>query len=320
MQRTVDQNRTALKQVDAEIDRLKAQQRMREEQTLTEKLTVRYNIERARLEIGKEDVLPAIEIEKARLGLAKAEQKMREFEARQEADRVGAEADLTSLELKRDKAKADLAQSERSIAALTLTAPIGGVVTLSPNFRARTGMGMTAPMFKEGDRAWPGAAIAEIPDLESIQVNAPLDESERGALQLHQPVSLRIDAVPDREHKGVVAEISQLARLDYSSWPVKKNFDLTVRLEPIDSRLRPGMSATARVAVERLPDSILIPVEAVFEKGGRTVSFVQNAIGFKEQTIEVSRRGEGQVLISRGLSPGQHVALKDPTGNGGRTK
>jgi len=245
---------------------------------------------------------------------------MREFEAKLAADRVGAEADLAALALKRDKAQADLAQAERNMAALTLTAPIEGVVTLSLNFRAITGMGFTAPVFKEGDRAWPGAAIAELPDLASIQVNAPLDESERGVLQLKQPVSLRIDAVPDREHMGVVAEISPLARLDYSSWPVKKNFDLTIRLEQLDPRLRPGMSATARVAVERLADSILIPVEAVFEKNGKIVSFVQNNGIFEGQTVEVSRRGEGQALISRGLKPGQRVALKDPSLDTGRNK
>jgi HlyD family secretion protein len=91
-------------------------------------------------------------------------------------------------------------------------------------------------------------------------------------------------------------------------------------LEQLDPRLRPGMSATARVAVERLPDSILIPVEAVFEKNGKTVTFVQNNGIFEEQTVEVSRRGEGQALISRGLKPGQHVALKDPSLDTGRNK
>ena len=313
LQRTVDQNRSALKQVDAEIDRLKAQQKLQQEQSLTDEMKVRYDIERAKLEVGKEEVLTAIEVEKARLGLAKAEQKLIEFQAKMASNRVGVEADLAASMQKRAKAQADLEQAERNKAALTLRAPINGIVTLMPNYRARTGFGLTAPVFKEGDRGWAGAPIAEIPDLATIQVNAPVDESERGRIALQQSVSLRIDAVPDKEHKGVVAAVSPLARPDYSGWPIKKNFDLTIRLEQMDPRLRPGMSATARIAVERLPDSILVPVEAVFEKNGRTVCYVQDNGRFVEQIVEVTRRGEGQALIARGLAAGRRVTLKDPT-------
>jgi len=317
MQRTVEQNRSALKEAEAEIDRLKAQLRIRAEQSATDMMKVMYDIERARLELGKEAVLPAIEVEKARLGVARAEQRRREFEARAEADKVAAEADLAAAEQKRAKAQSDLSQAERNVAALTLTAPISGIATLMPNYRARAGFGLNAPSFKEGDRAWPGAGIVEFPNLSTIQVTARLDESERGRLRLGQTVSLRVDALPDREHKGVVSAISALARLDYSGWPVRKNFDLTVQLEQLDPRLRPGMSATARIAVERLQGSILVPAAAVFDKGGRTVCYVQSRERFEERLVQVSRRSEEQVAVMTGLSPGLRVALSDPTGQSG---
>ena len=89
--------------------------------------------------------------------------------------------------------------------------------------------------------------------------------------------------------------------------------DLTVRLEQPDPRLRPGMSATVRIAVERLPGSILIPAEAVFEKNGRTVGYVLAKNGFEERRIHVARRGDGNTVIGDGLRVGERVALKDPT-------
>ena len=314
VKRTADQNRTILKQVEAEIQRANAQQRLREEQILTDVMSAKFGLERARLDASTQEVIPAIEHEKNVLALAKAEQKVREVETRIEASRIGAAADLAGTYRRRDKAKADLDQAEHNLAALTLVSPVDGIITILPNSRARTSiMGGSTPVFKEGDRTYPGAGIAEVPDLSTIQANAPVYEADRGKVAPGQPVSLRVEGVPDKEHKGKVRDISPLAKLDYSSYPVRKSFDLAVQLEQPDARLRPGMSATFRVEVERLPGSIVIPAEAVFDRGGRMVGYVLASGVFQERLLEVGRRGDGQILVAGGLKPGERVALKDPT-------
>ena len=92
---------------------------------------------------------------------------------------------------KRDKAKADLEQAERNLAALALTSPGDGIITLLPNSRARLSyVGGAAPVFKEGDRAWAGAAIAELPDMATIHAVTPLYEADRGRVEVGQPVTL----------------------------------------------------------------------------------------------------------------------------------
>ncbi len=315
LQRNADQFRNTLKQVEAEIQRANAQQKLREEQILTDAMSAQFGLDRARLDATTKDVIPAIEHEKNVLAVAKAEQKVHEVDAKIASSRVGAAADLAATLRRRDKAQADLALAEKNMAALTLTSPVDGIVSVLPNLRARTSPfgGGTTPPFKEGDRAWAGAGIAEVPDLTTIQANAPVYEADRGKVAPGQPAALRVDGVPDREHKGRVYEISTLAKLDYSSYPVRKSFDLTVRLEAPDPRLRPGMSANFRVEVERLPNSIVIPAEAVFDKGGRIVAYVLANGGFEERSLEIARRGDGEVLVARGLKQGERIALKDPT-------
>lgn len=315
LQRNADQYRSTLKQVEAEIQRANAQQKLREEQIVTDAMSAQFSLDRARLDASTQDVIPAIEHEKNLLAVAKAEQKVHEVDAKIVSSRVGAAADLAGTLRRRDKAQADLAQAEKNLAALTLTSPVDGMVTVLPNLRARTSPfgGGTTPPFKEGDRAWAGAGIAEVPELTTIQANAPVYEADRGKVAPGQPASLRVDGVPDKEHKGQVFEISTLAKLDYSSYPVRKSFDMTVRLEAPDPRLRPGMSANFRVEVERLPNSIVIPAEAVFDKGGRIVAYVLANSGFEERLLEIARRGDGQVLVARGLKQGERIALKDPT-------
>ena len=58
------------------------------------------------------------------------------------------------------------------------------MVTIMPNFRAQNWMsGNTTPDFKQGDRAWGGAVIAELPDLSTARISARVDESDRGRTQ-----------------------------------------------------------------------------------------------------------------------------------------
>ncbi|MBN2320139.1 MAG: efflux RND transporter periplasmic adaptor subunit [Acidobacteria bacterium] len=313
LERIADQFRSALEQAEAEIDRLKAQQSLAEEKNLTEAMSARFALERARLDAGTREVIPAIEHEKNVLAVAKAEQRVRELKTKMESSRIGAEANLAGAIRKRDKALADLEKAKSNLADLTLRSPIDGTITLLSNSRARTSiLGGSSPLFKEGDRLWAGASIAEIPDITTIQATAPVFEAERGRIELGQPILLRIEAIPDKEHLGTVRDISPIAQLDYSSYPVKKSFELNIDLIDPDPRLKAGMTATVQVEVERLPDSIMIPVEAVFDKNNRIVAYAVSSNGYEERTLQLTHRGRKYVRVADGLEPGEKVSLKDP--------
>jgi multidrug efflux pump subunit AcrA (membrane-fusion protein) len=124
---------------------------------------------------------------------------------------------------------------------------------------------------------------------------------------------VRADAVPDKEMVGKIGDISALARVDFSSWPPQRNFEMVVELNQIDPRLRPGMNTTVRVAVDRIADVVLIPARAVFEKAGRSVAYVQQPRGgWDERLVQIARRGQEQLVVRDGVQPGDRVALKDP--------
>jgi multidrug resistance efflux pump len=210
---------------------------------------------------------------------------------------------------KRDKARFDMEHAQRQLGGLEITAPVDGVVAIMPNWRSCC----PPPDFKVGDRAWPGQVIAEVPDLSTLRVVARLEEAERGRMQQGQRVVVRADAVPDKELDGKIADISALARVDFSNWPPQRNFNMIVELDQIDVRLRPGMNTTVRVAVDRVAGAVLIPMRAVFEKEGRTVAYVRRLRGgWEERLVDVARRGQEQHIIRAGVGPGERVALKDP--------
>jgi len=304
------EDKSAVTSAEAEIQQARAAARLKEEQDVTDVMKAKYDAEKARMDASKQEILSVIEGEQAKLKLADAEQKQKENEAKLKADRGAAVSDLASKQQKHDQAAFQVQLDERALDSLTLRAPLDGVVALQNHWQPQG----SPTTFKPGDRAWPGAAIAELPDGSALKVSARVEEAERGQLKLGQTASVRLDALPDRNFDGHVDTISPTASLDFGAgWPVPRNFAVELGLSGSDSRLAPGMGATVRIAVARVPDGIVIPTNALFRKAGRTVTYVRRGSKFEETVVEVSKQSGDEVLIAKGVQPGERLALKDPT-------
>src|SRR5205807_4185210 len=96
-------------------------------------------------------------------------------------------------------------------------------------------------------------------------------------------------------------------------WPIPHTFSVDRACCARDPSITPGMAATMRVGVAKIPDGMGIPASAVFRKAGRAVAYLQRGSKFEETPVEVSRRNTEEVLLARGLQAGERVALKDPT-------
>lgn len=310
MKQKLAQDQSAVKSAQAEINQSQAAARLKEEQDVTDVMNAKYDAEKARMDASKQEILSAIDGEEAKLKVRDAEETQKSAEAKLQADRASAAADLASKKEKLEQTEFQVRQDETSVASLGLRAPLDGVVALQNHWQPQGG----PTPFKPGDRAWPGAAIAELPDPSSLKISARVEEAERGQLKVGQSIEAHVDAVPDRSLAGHVEAISPTASLDFNGgWPIPHNFSVDVALSDSDSRLTPGMSATVRVAVATIPNGIVIPSAALFRKAGRSVVYVQRGSKFEETPVDVSRRNSEEILLARGPQPGQHIALKDPT-------
>jgi RND family efflux transporter MFP subunit len=312
LRRTMQEKQSELKQAEAEIEQVTAQTRITKEQNETELMRASYNIQRAKLEVQKGDTVPRLENEKAKLALLDAEQKLKELEAKITSDNASIEADLSSKRRKREKALFDFQRAERGLQQLQLKAPVDGMVNVMPNYRAGGPFGGGEVEFREGDRAWAGAAVVELPDLSSIHLQARLDETDRGRLTLGESAVIRIEAIPGREFKARIDQISVLARADFSSWPPTRLFDLRLVLLDADAKIRPGMSAIARIPTDRVADVTIVPIQTLFQKDGRPVVYRLDGTAFEEQPVEVTKRGRELAIVKAGVKPGDRIALRRP--------
>jgi multidrug resistance efflux pump len=302
-----------LKSAEGEIQQTQEQAKITAEEQATELMKAKYDVERAKLDLGKRDLISRIEYEAAKLSLGDAEQRLKEVEAKALSAKAGSDAELTGKKRKRDKARFDVDRTLQSIEAMRLRAPADGTVNILENPRSGGPFGGGGIEFREGDRCWAGASILELPDLSSIHLEARLDESDRGRLKVGQTATVKIEAVPGKDFTAKVDLISVLARVDFSSgWPPVRNFDLGLILDEKEARIRPGMTATARIAADRLPNVTLVSAETIFQKDGRPVVYRLNGSKFDEQSIEILRRGREQAAVSAGVAPGDKLAVRRP--------
>jgi multidrug resistance efflux pump len=313
LQQRLQERQSELKTAEGEIEQSLAQAKITSEQQATNLMKAKYDVDRAKLDLGKRDLVSRIEFEGAKLSLADAEQRLKEVEAKGLSTKAGSDAELLGKKRKRDKAQADVDRTMASIEALRLRSPADGTVNILENPRSGNMFGGGGVEFREGDRAWAGASILELPDLSSIHLEARLDESDRGRLKVGQTASVKIEAVPGKDLSARVDLISVLARVDFSSgWPPVRNFDLGLVLDDRDPRIRPGMTATARIAADRLANVTLIPAETIFQKDGRPIVYVVHGSKFDEVSIEITRRGREQAAVSAGVKPGDKLAIRRP--------
>lgn len=316
LQRTILDRTAELKQALAELDQLKARLNIGVGGNRMALLTTGYDVERATLDtVGPEDLVSKVDAQRAQLALADAQQRQRQAKLKDGADAVANTSGLVAQTKRIAKIQSDLARAELASKQLVVRAPASGMVNILNNPRNNAGLGNSTP-YRPGDNTWAGAEIIELPDLSRVHVDARLDESDRGRLQPGQRGSVRIDAIADHDFQASVSEVSVLAKVDQSSWPATKNFVVKLAFLDPDPRLRPGMSAAARIVVGHLPDMLMVPTESVFIVDGRPAVYLFKGRGFVTVPVEIVRRGREQVALKAPLAPGDRVALTRPSATG----
>jgi HlyD family secretion protein len=234
--------------------------------------------------------------EEARLALEVAE-----LNARAKLDQIRADIRKSELEVTRAKDKVNLAQKE--LEQMTLTAPLPGMAVYLEIWKGNT-MGKV----QEGDSPWPGQGLINIPDLSEMIVEATVSEVDASRVQPDQEAIITLDAFPDSHFKGKVVRKGTLARRKEQGSKINV-FDVEIAILDHDERLKPGMSASSKIVIDRLENTVTIPLEAVFEVGDTTCVYLANR---KARPVRVGRRNDMEIEIPAGLEGDETVCLIDP--------
>ena len=82
----------------------------------------------------------------------------------------------------------------------------------------------------------------------------------------------------------------------------------------VQALLRPGLLADVEITVEKLPNVVHVPTQAVFQKDGQNIVYVLQTNGrFEPRKVQLAKRSESMMVLTSGVEPGETVALADPT-------
>lgn len=271
-------------------------ERAKKEYTIQEK-QLKLNLEKAKRNYDeKKHEAPRVAEE------AKMEYELAQLNFDAKLEQLEADVEKAKVEVKRSQDKVD--QAQRELDMMTINAPIPGLVVYLEIWK-----GGTMSKVQEGDSPWSGQGLIKIPDLSEMIVKTTVSEVDAAKVDTGQAVIIKLDAIPDQVYNGTVTKKSTLARKKDTDSKINV-FDVEVTINNINTDLKPGMSASAQIVINELQDVLSVPIEAVFEKDGKTVVYKKN----KDQVeVEVGRKNDMMIEIKSGLEDGDEICLLDPT-------
>lgn len=162
-------------------------------------------------------------------------------QARAASEKADAQTTAAEQALEAARAKAD---------ARTVRAPAAGTVM---SLAASPGTSVQAQS---------GTALAEIGDLTKLRVSLAVNEVDVPKVAVGQKAEVTFPAVDGLKLEGTVTDVATQATAGKDSGSVV-TYDVGLLVDAPDPRLKPGMSASADIAVQTLEDALVVPAGAV---------------------------------------------------------
>lgn len=296
--------KSELEIAEAELRKKKADHRSKLEELESDLEMAKIGLEINRLELQLKAYEAEINrkstelnLEQAAINLEKAEQEIKNQKEIQQKE-------ISILELKVQQAKNKLEEAERTLEMLTVRAPAPGIAIISKNWR-------TGNKWAVDDQTYQGQSMIGLPDLSLMQVKVPVNEIDVAKIDISQKAKIKLEAYPDTFFYGHVTEIATLARTKDRNSKVKV-FDVNVLIDENDERLMPGMTVSCEIIVEQIPDTLFVPLEALFLKDGKRIVYLKNGGSYEPCFVEIGQENDNFIIIYKGLKDGDVVALTEP--------
>ena len=240
--------------------------------------------------------------------LLSAREKQERTEAIARSRTAQAEARLRGREAAFRRAEVRLQELVKDIENSTIRATQPGFVVYETPPRWQN----TGPL-QAGSELRPRQAIIQLPDLNVMGVNVKIHEAQIDQIQLGQTASVTIDAIPGRTFSGKVTKKALLPS-SQSSWlnPDLKVYETLVTLDGRneDHILRPGMTATVEIFVDRIEDVLRVPIQSIQtdENGAHSCCRRDG----ERVRVEIGKRNQVFVEILKGLEEGDEILMTPP--------
>ncbi len=199
------------------------------------------------------------------------------------------EEDIAAARAAVKAAQAAVAYYTAELKKRTIVSPISGVI----NKR----------LVDPGETVMFGGALLQIVNPEALYFEATVSEKKVALLSVGDPVLTEVDGVP-----GVVFEESRVLSILAAGDPASRTFTLRISLPP-DPRIKPGMFARGRIPTAVAEDAVIIPKDALLQRGEKTIVYVVKGGKAYEREVEVGLTYGDKAEIVHGIEAGEEVVV-----------
>lgn len=225
----------------------------------TSKLSAQVLQSRAALDSARAKVLQTnatIKETKASLERLQKVGKLSNNKAVSKSDYDAAEAAFTRAKADDAAARASVSQAEATLklnqtdlAKTEIHSPINGIVLVRSVEPGQTvAASLQAPVL---------FTLAE--DLAKMELDVDVDEADVGQVKAGQPAVFTVDAYPDRSYPATITQV----RYGSKTTNGVVTYVAILQVDNSDLSLRPGMTATADITVDKVENTLLVPNAAL---------------------------------------------------------
>ena len=192
-----------------------------------------------------------------------------------------------------ERARASLAEATINVGYSVIRAPVGGTIASISTYVGETvAASFAAPTF------------LTIVDLDRLEVQAYVDETDIGRVEVGQAVTVRVDAFPGQELPGAVRAIYPKAELINNVVDYVVIVDLR---DPHGLLRRPEIPAPLDFLRARRADVGAIPRAALLQEAGESFVVVREGAEFQQRRVETGLSTPQQIEIVSGLAAGETI-------------
>jgi multidrug resistance efflux pump len=303
-----DQMRNALDK-QAELNDLEQQIRKRRAQEAAARAAddstmkqAESTLQRAKLEMLKNEMLPKIQAEKNALALEEAEARLKQLQQTYDLKRRAAEADERVLEIRRDRAETAMRQANSNAERMLIKSSIDGIAVIKSTWKGRG-----PAEIQEGDEMRSGNPVVDVVNPSTMRVRARVNQADIEELHVGQPVRVGLDAYPDLSFQGRINQVSPIGVQSNLS-PKVRNFIVLVNVSGSHPNLMPDLSASLDVELGRVTGALVVPRDAVTFDGEQAYVSVRRGTRFERQGVSPGQMSSHEIVIVNGLSEGSVIA------------
>ena len=256
-----------------------------------------------------------IEYAKADLAEAQRQERLQQDLSRERVvsqdalDASKAKVALAAAVIEQDKAALQMQQANYDFT--TIRAPFAGIVVKKMTEAGES----VAPIPPGVNISTSSGAIVAIADMNSLEAEVDVNESNVAQLQSGQPAEITVQAIPNHTYKGVLRLIIPTADRTKATVTVK-----TVIVDK-DKYLRPEMSCNvtflqpqkhAEKTTAETKRIVTIPKETIVTRGGKSVVFQVEDNKVHQLPVITGADLRGGVIVTNGLAGSETLVSNPP--------